>query len=329
MFMHSGLPLAAWLSDSVRRDAAQEQATTFTARWTDHPLFADLNDALRSAETVPPILAAAERFMARLPEIEALIGDLVSQAAADPFFMPPLTSVVTEISTGYLLFADRKLTISLGVISPDGLAAKKLPASGTSAIPFTGMVTSYRFLKSGGALMSFWEADSAGTDFTGDIERSCRFAGRARIEDDEALVLEGRRQSLVIEHLSSEMLCLQATVQVEAAPLAVDYDSVTQRYLGAASTDEAASRTQMMVTLLRLLDYTEAVPAMEHALASPHFYTRWHVMREMLALDADAALPALRRMARRDPHPEVRFAATQTLSLFFNEEAEELRQCRA
>jgi HEAT repeat protein len=141
--------------------------------------------------------------------------------------------------------------------------------------------------------------------------------------------MDGRRESFVIEHLYSDMLCLQASVQVEAAPLAVDYDSRTLRYLGAASTDEAASRTQMMVTLLRLLDRADAMPVIEQALASPHFYTRWHVMREMLALDADAALPSLRRMARQDPHPEVRFAATQALSLFFNEEAEELVQCRA
>lgn len=327
--MQVGLELASWLSDPSRRRAAHARASAFTARWAAHPPFAKLNDALRSAATSPDVLAAAERFMDGLPEIEDLVGDLIAQAAADPFFLPPLNSVVTEISTGYLLFAHPKLTVSLGVISPDGLAAKKLGASGTTAIPFTGMITTYRFLKSGGALMSFWEAEAAGSDFSGDIERSCRFAGRRRLEDGEALVMDGRRESFVIEHLSSDMLCLQASVQVEAAPLAVDYDSRTLRYLGAASTDEAASRTQMMVTLLRLLDRTDAMPVIEQALASPHFYTRWHVMREMLALDADAALPGLRVMARHDPHPEVRFAATQALSLFFNEEAEELVQCRA
>jgi hypothetical protein len=42
-------------------------------------------------------------------------------------------------------------------------------------------------------------------------------------------------------------------------------------------------------------------------------------MREMLALDAEAALPALKRMAAGDPHPEIRAAALQTLGLFFDE----------
>jgi hypothetical protein len=56
-------------------------------------------------------------------------------------------------------------------------------------------------------------------------------------------------------------------------------------------------------------------------------------MRELLAMDADAALPPLRDMAARDPHPEVRAAARQTLDLFFSDsDAPEARgdiQCRA
>jgi HEAT repeat protein len=75
----------------------------------------------------------------------------------------------------------------------------------------------------------------------------------------------------------------------------------------------------MMVSLLRALDREDAFPVFEEALESPHFYTRWHVMREMLALDAEAALPSLRRMAETDPHPDIRAAARQTLDLFFTD----------
>ena len=327
--MQAGVELASWLSDPAPRAAAQDRAAAFTARWTAHPLFAGLDQSLRGAETAPLVLAAAQHFMSRLGDIDELIADLIAEAGADPLFLPPLTSLITEISTGYVLFAHPKLTISLGVISPDGLAAKRIGASGTTAIPFTGMITTYRFLKSGGATMSFWEAEGADSDFTSDIDRSCRFAGRRQIEDGEALLMDGRRQSFVIEHMSGDMLCLQASVQVQAAPLAVDYDSRSLRYLGASSTDEASSRTQMMVTLLRLMDRADAMPVIAQGLESPHFYTRWHVMREMLALDAEAALPSLRRMADSDLHPEVRFAATQALSLFFEDEQEEALACRA
>jgi HEAT repeat protein len=79
----------------------------------------------------------------------------------------------------------------------------------------------------------------------------------------------------------------------------------------------------MMVSLLRALERDEAFPVFEAALENPHFHTRWHVMREMLAMDADAALPSLQKMAAEDPHPDVRAAARQALSLFFAEEEEE------
>ena len=80
----------------------------------------------------------------------------------------------------------------------------------------------------------------------------------------------------------------------------------------------------MMVSLLRVMEREDALPLIAEALDSPHFYTRWHIMRELLAMDAEAALPPLRRMAADDPHPEVRAAARQTLDLFFaDEEAED------
>lgn len=329
--MEIGPELAAWLSDRARQSASQVCAEEAAARWNDHPLFADLRAELGAmrVKTVDGILAAAERFMSRGDEIEALLRHLIERAAADPFFVPPLTPVATEINTGYLLFADPNVTIGLGVISVDALAAKRLAGAGATAIPFTGMVTSYRFLKAGGATLSFWEAAGTGPDFVGDFARSCRMVGRRTIADGEAVLMDGRRQSLVVEQLSSDMLCLQATVQADAATLAIDYSSETLRYIGATSTDEASSRTQMMVTLLRLMDRADALPAIAQALESPHFYTRWHVMREMLALDAEAALPSLRCLAATDPHPEVRFAAVQALSLFFADEQEEALQCRA
>jgi hypothetical protein len=329
--MKTGPELAGWLADRERQGKLIADADAAALRWADHPLYTGMTAELAAmdAKTPPLVMAATERFMDGIDDIEAMLREFIACATADPFFSPRLATVTTEIHTGYLLYADPAVTISLGVIGADALAAKKLGAEGTTALSFTGLLTSYRFLKAGGATMSFWEALAIDGDFSADMRRSCRFVERRRIEDGERLVMDGRCQSLVIEHLQSDMLCLQASVQVEAAPLVVDYDSRTLKYLGATSTDEASSRTQMMVTLLRLMDRVDAVPVIKEALDSPHFYTRWQVMRELLALDADAALPSLRRMAAKDPHPEVRFAATQTLALFFDEEPEEMLLCRA
>ena len=55
------------------------------------------------------------------------------------------------------------------------------------------------------------------------------------------------------------------------------------------------------------------VQAIAAFLDHPSFFVRWHVMRELLGLDAAAALPQLKRMAARDPHPEARRAARTVL----------------
>lgn len=144
-------------------------------------------------------------------------------------------------------------------------------------------------------------------------------------------MVDGSRESFVVEHAEADIVYLQATIQTGAAPLTVEYDSQTLAFVNASSTDEASSRVQMMVTLLRAMDRADAVPVLRQLLNSPHFYVRWHIMREMLALDAEAALPDLRRLAATDPHPEVRAAARQTLELFFDDEPalEEVAACHA
>ena len=69
----------------------------------------------------------------------------------------------------------------------------------------------------------------------------------------------------------------------------------------------------MITTLLRKLDAGRAVPEMAAFLDHPNFFVRWHVMRDLLALDAAAAMPHLKRMAARDPHPETRRCARKVL----------------
>ena len=93
--------------------------------------------------------------------------------------------------------------------------------------------------------------------------------------------------------------------------------------------NEASSRVQMMVSLLRSMERDDAFPLLEAALNNPNFYTRWHIMREMLAMDSEASEPSLRRMAASDPHPEVRAAAQQTLQLFFTGEPEAAMETRS
>ena len=106
---------------------------------------------------------------------------------------------------------------------------------------------------------------------------------------------------------------VQASIAVDQAPLSAEYDSVTGAFVACAANGDTSSRIQMITTLLRKLDHQAAFPAIADFLHHADFFVRWHVMKELLGLDAEAALPHLKRMAATDPHPEPRRAARLVL----------------
>jgi len=320
----AGAALAAWLADPDGQKRSHAAVEAFARRWSREPLMTEVERQLAALpeRDAAGVLGIARDFMNKEEGIARLMAELIAAAGEDPFFRPPFHPMSGEINTGMLLFHNSDLSIALGVSGIDMLAAKKAGAPAATSIGFTGVATLFRYLRSGGATLSFWEAPPITEDFVASQAGKCRLTGRRRIEDGEEILIDGRYQSFVIEHADSDMLYFQAMVRPGAAPLATEYDSKTLAFVGASSTDEASSRVQMMVSLLRTMERDDALPLIEESLASPHFYTRWHIMRELLAMDADAALPALRRVAADDPHPEVRAAARQTLELFFEGENE-------
>ncbi len=317
--MIAGAALAAWLADRHAQRASLDAVEASARKWSVQPLMTELERELTLMDPKTPakILDAARRYVDRVEDIDALMTDLIASCRADPFFRPPIYPVSSDIHTGLLMFHNQDLSIALGVTGVDLLAAKKSAKRGATSIGFTGLLTSFRYLKAGNATLSFWEAPPIADNFVMTEAGQARFVERRRIEDGEEVVIDGRYQSFIIEHAESDMLYFQALVRSGGAPLATEYDSQSLSCISASSTDEAASRVQMMVSLMRTMEREDAVPLIVEAMNSPHFYTRWHLMRELLAMDADAAYPHLRRMAESDPHPEVRATAAQTLQLFF------------
>lgn len=326
--------LANWLADRDAQRRSFEKVETCARKWSFQPLMTQLERELSELTERSPaaLLAAARRFLDRTDEISAMMDEMIAASRADPFFRPPFHPMSSDIQNGLLLYHHPDLSIGLGVTAVDMLAAKKAGKRGATSINFTGFVTMMRFVKAGNATLSFWETPTITDQFVAAQAGNCRPTGRRRIADGEEIVIDGRHQSFVIEHADSDIVYFQAMVRAGAAPLTAEYDSGTLGFVGASSTDEASSRVQMMVSLLRTMERGDALPLIEESLSSPHFYTRWHIMRELLAMDAEAALPALQRMVANDPHPEVRAAAQQTLLLFFEDEAPAAEgdlQCRA
>lgn len=315
--MKAGAVLAQWLGDREAQARSFERLDALGRSWRLRPPIKAIENELgapgsRSSEA---LVAAARRFMDRRDDIETLVSDLIAGSRADPFFAPPLRATSDDIQTGLMLFDHPDLAISVGVTGIDRLAANE--AERPASIDFTGRWTLLRFLKSGGCTLSFWEAPRITDRFMGSEAGPCRMVGRRRMSDGEEVLVDGRCQGFVIEHASADILFLQALARADSAPVGTEYDRDSLRFVGASSTGDSGTRVQTMVSLLRAMGRDDAFPLLEESLESPHFHTRWHVMREMVAMDAEAALPALRRMAAEDPHPDVRAAAEQTLQFLF------------
>jgi hypothetical protein len=326
--------LVAWLADRDAHKRSIASVESFARHWSQQPLMTEMARQLAALpeRDTAGVVEVARTFMRKDAEMALMIEALIASSAGDPFFRPPFGPVSSEIQTGLLLFHHPDMSISLSTVSVDALAAKKSGPRGATSINFGGVPTLYRFVKAGDATISIWEAPPITDDFVASRAGRCRPVERRRLEDGEELFIDGRYQGFNIEHAASDMVYFSALIRPGSAPLAVEYDSMTLAFVGASSTDEASSRVQMMVSMLRTMDREDALPLIEESLETPHFYARWHIMRELLAMDSDAALPALRRMATGDPHPEVRAAAQQTLELFFEDEAEPAGgdvQCRA
>jgi hypothetical protein len=309
-----GDDLRTWLADRGRERRTYAAMDGFAKSWIDgavHRQFAAIADLPeKSAEAVSE---AARGLLSDDEWVNSLIQLAVDELRRDEFFVPHFPAISSDLNTGLLVFDDEDLSIAASVAGASLLAAKK-NAGGRASINFTGQVDLLRIIKCGSAELSFWEAPRITEDFIAAQAGRCVSTGSRHLRDGEVLVIDGRYQSYVIEHAASDLVALQASVKRDRAPLSVEYDAVTHEFVGCSATDDGASRIQMITTLLRKLRCDEAFEVIAEFLDDPHFFVRWHVMRELLGLDAVAALPHLCRLASGDPHPEVRRAAGAVLA---------------
>lgn len=324
-----GDALGAWLEDKAARAATAAAMRAQAEAIAAIPAFVELKQALRPAAErgAAAVLTLARRFVEDDSAIAALLNGAIGAAAGDPFCRPLLRASRNALQDGLLLFSDPALTVELAVMSADALAIKRASGEGPPAISFTGQRSLFRFVKAGGATLSFWSSPFIGPDFTAAAAGCCRRRERRRPADGEVFELDGRCESFTVDGAVSDLIYLFAATPLEAGPVGVDYNPQTLQPVAASSTDDAGSRTQMMLALLRTMGRRDAAPLFAELLDAGHFHSRWQAMRELLALDAAFALPHLEHMAERDPHAEVRAAAAATLADFFPDPTEPLVPC--
>ncbi|HYD11503.1 MAG TPA: HEAT repeat domain-containing protein [Allosphingosinicella sp.] len=311
-----GEELKAWTRDRDAQRVTRADVDAFAQDWNRGPVHRRLEDAMASLPVPTTAAQVAEAVSALFADhdwVDELVAALARRMQADPFFDPPFRNLSTDLHAGLLVFEDERVSIAVGVTSALQMAVRKNQPRGATSVGFNGQLGVYRFVKAGGATLSFWEAPPIGPGFTAAGAGLCRRTGERRIADGEILVIDGRRESYVVEGLQGSFVLLQASIAVDQAPLSVEYDSATGRFVGCSATGDTSSRIQMITTLLRKLDHQPAFEAIAGFLDHPDFFVRWHVMKELLGLDLQAALPHLKRMAATDPHPDPRRAARAVL----------------
>ena len=297
------------------------------------PASADGQARRASSSTSPtatpdrPASPPPRRFMDEPDEIDAMMQAMIAAARADPFFRPPFQPLSSEIHNSLLLFHHpRAVDRARRDRGRHARRQEERARAAPTSVGFTGQRLALPLRE--GRRRDPLALGSAGDRATTSSPRdagSCRIVGRRKIEDGEEFVIDGRRQSFVIEHAESRH-GLSAGGRPAPAPRRSPSNMT-------ATAFALRRREQHRRGELADPDDGVAAAAMDRARraaadrrgcsTSPHFYTRWHVMRELLALDADAALPHLRRMAASDPHPEVRAAARADARAVLRDDEEE------
>ena len=315
MAMNFGQELQDWLADRARQRRTQRAIDGLGRDWNRGALQQRFDAAVAGLATRGAEAAAevARSLFAEHDWVDGLIATLAAPMRADPFFEPPFRAISSDLHGGLILFESEAMSIAAGVTRVTELAARKSAKRGPTSVGFSGRVSVLKFIKAGGALLSLWEAPPITAAFTAAAAGQCRRTGELRLTDGDILTVDGRHQGYVIERARANLLILQAEIALDQAPLSVEYDSATLAYVGCSATGDGASRIQMLATLLRKLGGEGAFEALAGFLDHPDFFVRWHVMRELLGIDAEAALPRLKRMAARDPHDDVRRAARAVL----------------
>lgn len=322
--------LAAWLASASARAATQAAMGRLAAEVAAMPAWVGLKRDLPAAVDAgaQAVLEMARGFIEDDAALAGFMNAAIAAAAADPFCRPPFRASRNEVQEGLVLFSHPALTIQLAMMSADALAIKRCSREGRASIVFTGQRTLFRFLEGGGAILSIWETPFIEAGFSAAAAGRCRLREQRRLADGDAIEFDGRRESFIVDSTGSDLVYVFASTSLEASPVAAEYDSQTLELVAASSTDDTSSRTQMMLALLRTMGRRDAAPLFAERTRAPHFYARWQAMRELLALDAELALPHLRIMAERELHPEVRAAAAETLAAFFDPQTEmELLSC--
>lgn len=249
------------------------------------------NLGLSRAEAVARALLADGTWLRRW--LQAEVGRL-----REPDYQPRVKAHSDPARTGVVLFHNHAVQVALVKVAPsDG------PPPLRRSNVLSGKVTWSLYLRGAGARLLRWRLSG---------DRLVPTRGRV-LRDGSMLRHDGRTHAQVIDAGRCPVVVLSITLSAGASGIVREYAAADGRHLRSATHDEDASRSAMLLTLLRAAGRSDAGEVFRLASHEPAPMLRWHAMREWLATDLPAALPRLVELATGDPDAPVRVAAAAAL----------------
>lgn len=269
--------------------------------------------------------SAALRIVADFLEeevINAVVARERENFASTPLHISAFPSLGDSFYKGFVLFSHPRLVALLATLDPREVAERKRRVAGDRrTMTFTGK-PSFVKLVSGAALrLRRWaiEPFDDARDLSNNPPASRRVSDET-LRAGETLHLGPFEE---VEFLEAEglVVTLLANSIGSVTPVALEIDVDTSEIVATTATSQAPTRLQMLTTVVRLFDRQDGFDEIRRLLRYDKHFVRWHAMREMLALDAERALPDLMHLRDADPQPSVRRAAGATINRFFPNQA--------
>jgi len=242
------------------------------------------------------------RFINRLTDMN-WIRSLLDRILSPNFDLLHLAPQLKAHEESYFnvleIFWHSKLNMFLSIVNAERAEAFSAPDPNFNVMGFT---TYLCFLEGGPATVKVFDVGN----------------GKLTVEDrvvgpGDVIPVRGAQNSMKFMSCKKDLAVLAINSLSTRTHDVLRYSVADGKMIRRSTNDVEAQRFFLYSTVLRLMERTDATEAFAKLLQHDEPTLRWHVMRELLALDALAARPHLEHMAISDPDPVVRKTASDTL----------------
>ena len=235
--------------------------------------------------------------------IDQLMNQMLDRQCFDPIFFPDLRVIDSGYFNALEIFTHPKLSILLSLVDHAKIGDLH---SDNECINIMSFTTYLYFIQASGAKIEFFEAELG----------SCCSRRIIDIKDGMLLKVAGAKNSMKFLSADNDLVVLGVSFFETDAKECFKINASDAQIVSKSSSDMPAQRAFMYSSILALLGEDRAIDAMKKYLKHADPELRWHIMREILALDADRASPLLHELATSDPSVRVRQIAKATIDKF-------------